>query len=104
MAYYYYELTNLCILFSLRKLEEALEDIDQALRLIPELCVSGNIHRCLTDVRNEIVSDLRCKNSTGPVSLMQTSGMDIPPAGGLVTSCDVMTSSILSESGYSSNF
>uniref|UniRef100_A0A6A7G314 Protein TANC2-like n=3 Tax=Hirondellea gigas TaxID=1518452 RepID=A0A6A7G314_9CRUS len=95
------------------KLEDALEDIDQALRLIPEICVSGNIHRCLTDVRDEILSDIRgkCggKSSSSEQQLrMQTSGIELTPGGGgatLATDADVvMTSSILSESGYSSNF
>ncbi|XP_018011969.1 protein TANC2 isoform X2 [Hyalella azteca] len=90
------------------KLEDALEDINQALSLIPEICVSSNIHRCLTDVRDEIVAELKSSGKEvdqtqlkqAPVKLKQNS----QPVTAVPETELVMTSSILSESGYSSNF
>ncbi|KAF2361830.1 Ankyrin repeat-containing domain [Trinorchestia longiramus] len=89
------------------KLEDALEDINQALSLIPEICVSSNIHKCLTDVRDEILSELE-KNGTevekAQMKHQQNSEVDIVTVSSVPEVEHVMTSSILSESGYSSNF
>ena len=93
-------------------MEEAVDDVNEAVRLAPQSTASRDVRRVLLKVREEMVAELEafknaCNSSSSAIAAMVS---DLTHLKQLAASVDTlseaeipMTSSILSESGYSSN-